>query len=389
MSGNPKNGVLPDDENEFRHQVRTWLEANFPRDMRFPTRRHTFEQSLEWHKTLAKKGWVAPGWPREYGGMGLSSYQQVIFSEEMDRVGVMVIPSFGITMLGPLLLGYGTEEQRQEYLPRILTGEHQWCQGYSEPGAGSDLASLRTSAELDGDEYVVNGQKIWTTMAQQANMIFLLVRTDKEAKKQEGISFLLVPMDAPGITVREIDNIGGYSEFCEVFFDNVRVPATSMVGKVNQGWTMAKALLGAERILLGSPKLAKFPLQRLEALAREFGLFEEAVFKARFTQLAMDVEDSVALYVRMLEVLRRGEQLGPEVSMLKVWVAELYQRVTDLMLEAAGEFGGTEAAIPLADGSALKPINPYYLSRPSTIYGGSSEVQRNILAKAVLRLPSK
>ncbi|MEH6542477.1 MAG: acyl-CoA dehydrogenase family protein [Porticoccaceae bacterium] len=380
---------LPTDDDEFRGHVRTWLEANFPIEMRFPTRRHTFEQSLQWHKTLAKKGWVAPGWPQQYGGMGLTAYQQVMFSEEMDRVGVMVLPNFGITMLGPLLLGYGTEAQRVEYLPKILSGEHLWCQGYSEPGAGSDLASLRTTAELDGDEYVVNGQKTWTTMAQQANRIFLLVRTDKDAKKQRGISFLLLPMDAPGITVREIDNIGGYSEFCEVFFDNVRVPKTSMVGEVNQGWTMAKALLGAERILLGSPKLAKFPLQRLQALANEFGLFEDPVFKARFVCLAMEVEDMGALYVRLLEVLRRGEQLGPEVSILKVAVTELYQRVTDLMLDAAGEFGGTEAVLPLSDGSTLKPINPYYLSRPSTIYGGSSQVQRNILAKAVLGLPSK
>lgn len=389
MNQSASDSPLPDDEATFRHLVRSWLEENFPQKMRFPARRHTFEQSLQWHKALAKKGWLAPGWPREYGGMGLSPYQQIIFSEELDRVGVMVIPNFGITMLGPLLLTYGTEAQRQEYLPRIISGEHIWCQGYSEPGAGSDLASLRTFAELDGDEYLVNGQKIWTTMAQQANMIFLLVRTDRDAKKQEGISFLLAPMDSPGITVREIDNIGGYSEFCEVFFDNVRIPASSMVGEVNQGWTMAKALLGAERILLGSPKLAKFPLQRLEALAQEFGLFDDPVFKARFVKLVMDVEDSVAMYVRLLEVLRRGEQLGPEVSLLKVWVAELYQRVTDLMLEVAGEYGGTEATIPLADGSSLKPINPYYLSRPTTIYGGSSEVQRNILARAILRLPSK
>ena len=381
--------ALPEDDHSFRLHVREWLEANFPAEMRFPARRHTFEQSLEWHKTLAQKGWVAPGWPQEYGGMGLTAYQQVMFSEEMDRVGAMVLPNFGLTMLGPLLLGYGTEEQRQEYLPRILSGEDLWCQGYSEPGAGSDLASLRTTADLDGDDYVVNGQKIWTTMAQQANWIFLLVRTDKDAKKQQGISFLLLPMDAPGITVREINNIGGYSEFCEVFFDNVRVPVSRMVGEVNQGWTMAKALLGAERILLGSPKLAKFPLQRLQALANEFGLFADPVFKARFVRLAMEVEDMVALYVRLLEVLRRGEQLGPEVSILKVAVTELYQGVTDLLLEAAGEFGGTEALIALSDGSTLKPINPYYLSRPSTIYGGSSQVQRNILAKAVLRLPSK
>ncbi|MGD9983620.1 MAG: acyl-CoA dehydrogenase family protein [Porticoccaceae bacterium] len=379
--------ALPANDQEFRLQVREWLAANFPAELRFPTRRLDFRQAMAWHRTLAAQGWVAPGWPREYGGMGLSAYQQVIFSEELDRAGVVVIPNFGITMLGPLLLRFGTAEQKAYYLPRILSGEDLWCQGYSEPGAGSDLASLRTSAEPDGDDWVINGQKIWTTMAQQANRIFLLVRTDKTVKKQNGISFLLVPMDSPGITVRPIDNIGGYSEFAEVFFDNVRVPRTAMVGEVNQGWTMAKALLGAERILLGSPKLAKFPLQRLEELARTFGLLDEPVFRARFVRLAMEVEDMVALYVRLLEVLRRGAVLGEEVSVLKLAVTELFQQVTDLMLEAAGEYGGTDAVLPLADGSSLKPVNPYYLSRPATIYGGSSEVQRNILAKALLRLP--
>ena len=379
--------ALPANDHDFRLHVREWLAANFPPELRFPTRRLDFRQAMAWHRTLAAKGWVAPGWPREYGGMGLSAYQQVMFSEELDRAGVVVIPNFGITMLGPLLLRFGTAEQKARYLPKILSGEHLWCQGYSEPGAGSDLASLRTSAEPDGDDWVINGQKIWTTMAQQANRIFLLVRTDKSVKKQNGISFLLVPMDSPGITVRPIDNIGGYSEFAEVFFDNVRVPRTAMVGEVNQGWTMAKALLGAERILLGSPKLAKFPLQRLEALARTFGLLDEPVFRARFVRLVMEVEDMVALYVRLLEVLRRGAVLGEEVSVLKLAVTELFQQVTDLMLEAAGEYGGTDAVLPLADGSSLKPVNPYYLSRPATIYGGSSEVQRNILAKALLKLP--
>ncbi|MFZ2208456.1 MAG: acyl-CoA dehydrogenase family protein, partial [Porticoccaceae bacterium] len=198
--------ALPANDHDFRLHVREWLAANFPPELRFPTRRLDFRQAMAWHRTLAAKGWVAPGWPREYGGMGLSAYQQVMFSEELDRAGVVVIPNFGITMLGPLLLRFGTAEQKARYLPKILSGEHLWCQGYSEPGAGSDLASLRTSAEPDGDDWVINGQKIWTTMAQQANRIFLLVRTDKSVKKQNGISFLLVPMDSPGITVRPIDN---------------------------------------------------------------------------------------------------------------------------------------------------------------------------------------
>ncbi len=374
-------------DHDFRLEVRAWLEANFPSELRFPSRRLGYHQATAWHRTLNARGWAAPGWPQQYGGMGLSAYRQVIFAEEMDRVGAFIIPNFGITMLGPLLLRYGTETQRTEYLPRILSGEHLWCQGYSEPGAGSDLASLRTSAELDGDDYVVNGQKIWTTMAQQANRIFLLVRTDKAAKKQEGISFLLVAMDSPGISVRPIDNIGGYSEFAEVFFDNVRVPRTAMVGEVNQGWTMAKALLGAERILLGSPGMAKYPLQRLEAMARDFGLFANPLFKARFTRLALDVEDHAATYVRFVDVLRRGQDVGPEVSILKLFITRVFQDIADLILESAAECGAIDTPLTLADGSTFKPVTPYYLSRPSTIYGGSSEVQRNILAKAVLRLP--
>ena len=357
-------------DEQFRLEVREWLGANFPREWRFPSRRIGFVQGMPWHKKLSAKGWVAPGWPKAYGGMGLSAYQQVIFQEELDRIGAFMLPNFGVTMLGPLLLRYGTEEQKARYLPKILSGEELWCQGYSEPGAGSDLASLRMSAEEDGDEYVINGQKIWTTMAQQANMIFLLV-----------------PMDSPGITVREIDNIGGYSEFCEVFFDEVRAPRTNMVGEVNRGWTMAKALLGAERILLGSPKLAKYPLQRLEALARDLNLFDDPVFADRFTGLYMEVEDLIAAYVRFLEVLRRGDQLGPEVSILKLAVTEIFQRVADLVLDAAGEYGATEAVLTLSDGSGFKPVNPYYTARPATIYGGSSEIQKNILAKAVLRLP--
>jgi alkylation response protein AidB-like acyl-CoA dehydrogenase len=374
-------------DQEFRLQVRDWLEANFPQALRFPSRRLGYHQAMDWHCTINAKGWVAPGWPEQYGGMGLSAYRQVIFAEELDRVGAFIVPNFGITMLGPLLLRYGTEEQRASYLPKILSGEHLWCQGYSEPGAGSDLASLRTSAELDGDHYVVNGQKIWTTMAQEANQIFLLVRTDKTAKKQQGISFLLVAMDSPGITVRAIDNIGGYSEFAEVFFDNVRVPRTAMVGEPNQGWTMAKALLGAERILLGSPKMAKYPLQRLEVMARSFGLFANPLFKDRFTHLAMDVEDHVAAYVRFVDVLRRGQDLGPEVSILKLFITRVFQEIADLILESAAEYGATDAVLALVDNSTFKPVNPYYLSRPSTIYGGSSEVQRNILAKALLKLP--
>ena len=218
-----------------------------------------YKDTKPWYQKLSRKGWLCPGWPKEFGGMGLSPGKQLIFLEEKERHGCSRFNEMGMTMLGPLLIRYGTREQQDYYLPKILTGEHIWCQGYSEPNAGSDLASLRTEAMLDGDEWVVNGQKIWTSLAMDANWIFLLVRTDKQAKKQDGISFLLVPMDSPGITVRPITNIDMGDEFCETFFDNVRVPKGNMVGQINKGWTMAKNLLGFERI--GSGRRGSRPMR--------------------------------------------------------------------------------------------------------------------------------
>jgi alkylation response protein AidB-like acyl-CoA dehydrogenase len=239
--------------------LRRWLAENFPSDWRFPPTRLSLKQTRAWHEKLYRKGWVAPNWPKEYGGMGLSGYEQVALQSEFDRHGIVIAPNMAVIMLGPLIIRYGTEQQKREILPRILSGEVLWCQGYSEPSAGSDLASLRTTAVLDGDEFVVNGQKIWTSFAHEADWIFLLVRTDPKAKKQEGISFLLVDMRTPGITVKRIRNLGGNAEFCETFFDNVRVPKSNLVGALNQGWTMAKSLLGSERIMIGSPRAARAP----------------------------------------------------------------------------------------------------------------------------------
>ena len=243
-------------------------------------------------------------------------------------------------MLGPLVIRYGTEEQKRRFLPKILTGEHVWCQGYSEPNAGSDLAALRTEAVLDGDHYVVNGQKIWTTLATDANWIFLLVRTDKQAKKQEGISFLLVDMATPGITVRPIINIELHDEFCEVFFDNVRVPKENLVGQLNKGWDMAKALLGFERIFIGAPRQSAYALSRLRLLAERMGVWDEADFQDRYARLRLDLEDLKALYGVYVAKLKRGESLGADVSMLKVIQTELFQRITDAMLEIGGENAG-------------------------------------------------
>lgn len=260
---------------EFRTMVRDFIEAECPPEIRHLPRRIRWHEVKPWSLKLSRRGWLAPQWPKKYGGMGMSVGKQIAYLEELDRAGVPRAPDMGIVMLGPLLINYGSEEQRQTYLPRIIACEDVWCQGYSEPNAGSDLASLRLEAVLDGDHWVVNGQKTWTTLAQDASWIFLLVRTDKSAKKQEGISFLLVDLATPGVTRRPIMTLGGHEEFCETFFDNVRVPKDNIVGKVNEGWTMAKALLGFERIFLGSPKLSQVALNRLALLGRSTGAFED------------------------------------------------------------------------------------------------------------------
>ena len=375
------------DDASFRAMVRSWVEANYPPEIRNPPKRLHWAENKVWYFKLAEKGWLAPSWPREYGGMGLSSAKQLILIEEFVRHGCARTNDHGIVMVGPLLIQHGTEAQRQHYLPKILSGETIWCQGYSEPNAGSDLAALRTEAVLDGDHYVINGQKIWTTLAQDANWIFCLVRTDKSAKKQEGISFLLIPMATPGITIRPIITIDMHDEFCETFFDDVRVPAANLVGQVNKGWTMAKALLGFERIFLGAPKQSQYALARLKQLASRMGVWEEADFQDRYTRLRLDLADLRELHATYVDLVRRGETLGPDVSQLKIWQTELFQRITELSLEIAGEHGALLE--PMEGNRELHPSGLYLQARPATIYGGSNEIQRNIVAKNVLDLPDR
>jgi alkylation response protein AidB-like acyl-CoA dehydrogenase len=373
------------DDEAFRMVVRRWLEGNYPPELRYPPKRLHWNESKVWYMKLAEKGWLCPNWPREYGGMGLSASKQIIMTEELERHGCARTPDHGIVMVGPLLIRHGTETQKRYFLPKILAGEHIWCQGYSEPNAGSDLASLRTEAVLDGDHWVINGQKTWTTLATDANWIFLLARTDKQAKKQEGISFLLVPMDAPGVTVKPIITLDLHDEFCETFFDNVRVPRENLVGEVNKGWSMAKALLGFERIYIGSPKMSSYALGRLKQLAERVGVWEDKAFQDRYTRLRLDLADHRALYETYVEALRRGETLGADVSMLKVFQTELAQRISEAVIEIAGE----HAALlePMEGNRQMHPAGLFVQMRPTTIYGGSNEIQRNILAKNVLGLP--
>lgn len=377
--------ALSDDE--FRMIAREWFEANYPSELRYPPRRLHWDEIKSWYMQVSAKGWLAPSWPVEYGGMGLSPSKVLVFIEEQERWGVARAPDMGITMIGPLLIQHGTAAQREQYLPKILAGENIWCQGYSEPNAGSDLASLQCSAELDGDEFVVNGQKTWTTLAQDATNIFLLVRTDKSVKQQAGISFLLVDIESPGIAIRPIRNLAGDEEFCEVFFDNVRVPAENLVGELNSGWRIAKALLSFERIFLGSPKQSQYALLGLTKLAQGVDLFDDASFRDRFIRLKLDTLDLEAIYTRFAEIVRRGGTLGPDVSLLKIWATETFAALTELMIEAAGEHGAERGEIDLGAGAA-NVLSQFYNARPATIYGGSNEIQRNIIAKHVLSLPA-
>ena len=383
----PANGAWDSiSEDDFRGIVRRWFEAEYPADMRSPSRRPRWAEIKPWYLKLSAKGWVAPAWPAEYGGMGLSPAQLLIFIEEQERWGIARAPDMGIQMVGPLLIRHGTPEQRARYLGPILAGEEVWCQGYSEPNAGSDLASLKTEATASGDEFVINGQKTWTTLAQDATHMFCLARTAKTGKQQEGISFFLIDLDQPGVTIRPIRNIAGHEEFCEVFLDNVRVPADCLVGGLNQGWTIAKALLTFERIFIGSPKQSQYALMRLETLAEACNLCDDAAFAERLTRLKLDVLDLESIYQHFAAIVRRGEPLGPDVSLLKIWATETFARLSELMLEAAGAQGASLGKLDF-NGAQVDIMSQFYNARPATIYGGSNEIQRNIIAKGVLRLP--
>jgi alkylation response protein AidB-like acyl-CoA dehydrogenase len=372
----------------FRAEARAFFENEFPAEFKVLPRRMRWSECRGWYLKLSKKGWIAPNWPREHGGMGLSPSKLLIYFEETERAGVGRMPDQGITMVGPTLIRFGNDAQRAHYLPKIIAGEATWCQGYSEPNAGSDLASLRTEAVLDGNDYVINGSKIWTSMAHDATNIYVLARTDKQAKKkQEGISFLLVDMKAPGIALRTIRNIAGHEEFCQVFFDNVRTPKENLVGELHKGWTIAKGLLGFERLNIGSPRRPLQALEKLEMLAQARGLLADPAFAERLTQLKLDLADLGSLYGRYVDKARRGEAMGPDVSMLKVWSMDTYQRLSELLIDAAGEYGVVEGEVAFGD-SMIDVLSPFYNSRPGTIYGGSNEIQRNILAKYVLNLPS-
>ncbi|MEZ5637725.1 MAG: acyl-CoA dehydrogenase [Burkholderiaceae bacterium] len=373
-------------EAEFRQMVRALFAQHYPEHRRYMPYRQSWAESRDWYLTLSGLGWLAPAWPRQYGGLGLPPDKLIAYIEESEAWGVARPPDQGLVMVGPILMRFGTDAQRARFLPKVLSGEHVWTQGYSEPNAGSDLAAVRTEAVRDGDHFVVNGQKTWTTWGADGTHMFMLVRTDKTVKKQAGISFLLVDLETPGVTVRPIRNIAGEREFCEVFFDNVRVPCENLVGGLNQGWTVAKALLGFERLFTGSPKHSQHTLHQVEQLARQRGLLDDPAFVARLAQLQLDTADLGAAYAGFAELAKRGEPIPPSISMLKIWSTETYERLALLLIESAQDYGGMRERCRNEE-IDLHVVAPLFNAMGAKIFAGSNEIQRNILAKAVLELP--
>ena len=374
-------------DEEFRRLAAEFFATHVPKHLAFLSRRPRWAEVRDWYLTLSRHGWLVPSWPVEWGGMGLSQSKVLVYMEELERSGAPRVMDQGLMNLGPVLIARGTDEQRRRFLPSILSGEHTWCQGYSEPNAGSDLASLRTEARIEGDEFVINGQKIWTSVAFDATHMFALVRTDKTVRKQAGISFVMIDLRQPGVTVRPIRNIAGHEELCEVFLDDVRTPLTNLVGELNGGWQVAKTLLGFERVWSGSPRQSTLALLRLRRFAQASGKLDDPLFRDRYTQITMDVLDAASAYERFAQIMRTGGSFGVEVSMLKIWATETCQRVTELLVEAAGDLGALGGEVDVA-GVEMDILYPFLDCRAFTIYGGSSQVQRNILVKNVLDLPS-
>jgi acyl-CoA dehydrogenase len=390
---------LTADELAFRDEVRAFLEEALPPELREAGRRATSvfmdkRFSLPWQQILHARGWAAPSWPKAYGGPGWSEMQRHIFAAECARAGAPSLAPMGLRMVGPVIMGYGTPEQKAHYLPRILSGEDYWCQGYSEPGAGSDLASLQLRAVRDGDDYVLNGSKLWTTHAHWANKMFCLARTETSGKPQAGITFLLLDMHSPGIRVRPIITLAGEHEVNEVFFENVRVPISGRLGEENQGWTVAKYLLEFERGGGSAPGL-KVMLGRLRTAAQSAGLLAEPTFRGKLMAAEIAVQAIEMSEQRILAALSAGKNPGPASSMLKTQGGEAMQRIDELLLEVAGIYGGVEQPDAREPGSNVPPIGPdavltamprYLNNRAASIYGGSNEIQRDIIARLVLGL---
>ena len=385
----------------FQEEVRTFLAENLPEDVLDRSERglHADKESLmRWQKILHEKGWIAPSWPKEYGGTGWTLTQKFIFNQEYFLSGAPQPLPFGLNMVGPVIYTFGTDEQKQKHLPPILSSDVWWCQGYSEPGSGSDLASLSTRAVRDGDDYVVNGQKIWTSYAQHADMMFCLVRTDPDVKKQEGISFLLIDMNTPGITIKPIIGIDLEHTLNEVFFDDVRVPVENRIGEENKGWTYAKFLLGHERNGIARVARSKYQLQQLKTIASNetangAPLIEDADFKRKIAKIEIDLMALEYSELRYLSDDIAGKKLMSEPSILKIRGTEIAQAIKGATIEALGSYGMPYEPDDVHAVRNDGPIGPDYrhglmtdnlYQRAASIYGGSNEIQRNIIAKILL-----
>jgi alkylation response protein AidB-like acyl-CoA dehydrogenase len=386
------------DELAFRDQVSDWVRDNLPADLRDKVdnyRRLSRDDLLRWHKILARQEWIAPAWPEEWGGTGWNAVRRYIFEEACGYAAAPPLIPFGLAMCAPVLFKFGNDAQKKRFLPRIYNGDDVWCQGYSEPGSGSDLASLRTSAVRDGDHYVVNGQKTWTTLAHMADWIFCLVRTDSGAqRKQDGISFLLVDMKTPGITVRPLILMDGGHEVNEVFFDDVRVPVENRVHDEEKGWTVAKYLLGHERMNTARIGTSKRELEKLKRFTAEQtsdgkSLLDDARFRDRISRVEVELMALEVTNLRFLDRLRGGRPPGAEVSMLKIKGTEIQQMLTELMMQAQGPLAQPFAPLDADDGFDLFAATlaaRYCNYRKTSIYAGSNEIQRNIIAKLSLGL---
>ena len=393
----------------FQNEVREWIAANMPAEVAEESRRSrtshvSKERLVQWQKKLASRGWLCPNWPKEYGGPGWSSTQKFIFEMEMARADSPYLSSFSIKMVAPVIMKFGSEAQKKRFLPKIAAAEELWCQGYSEPGSGSDLASLRTKAERQGDHYLVNGQKIWTTNAHFADWIFCLVRTSNEGKRQEGISFLLIDMKSPGITIDPIYLVDGTRtpmrhEVNQVFFTDVKVPVENLVGEENKGWTYAKFLLEFERGGQAfGPRLRK-AFRHLQTLSRSQmsggePLSSDAGWREKMAAIEMEIDAVEMNELMFYSSLKTGDAPGNMGSVVKMRGTEVGQKVTELAVEAVGWYGvpftelrNYDSNIVPVGGEYVDDVSPrYFNNRKTTIYGGSSEVQRNVLAKAMLGL---
>jgi len=374
----------------FRDDVRAYMQQAMPPDLaKIAAVDGHFDMPaiMRWHKILAQKGWAAPHWPKDVGGTGWDATERFIFNEELQLAGTPGLSPFGLTMVGPLIIQFGTSEQKARFLPRILSGDDVWCQGYSEPNAGSDLASLQTRAEDDGKgNFIINGQKTWTTYAQYADWIFVLVRTDPGAKKQAGISFLLIDTKTTGVTIKPFLTTGGTNAFCETWFENVVVPKENLVGPLNGGWTLAKALLGHERTMIAAVGQSTRALDRIKKIAGP--LLQEPGFAGKVARMEVKLRSLQMANYRTLAGAQLGHAPGPESSILKIRGSEILQQIYELGMEIMGQNSLTwfnEPGVVPADQEWV-PSNFNYF-RATTIYGGSNEIQRNVIAKLILRLP--